>query len=154
MCISFGFRVNYVECPYGLRQRILGQGAPYLLQNVGFAHPGATQCISIIEEFDEESPVRQQFVIHDRKECHTQFGGALLLLVLTKFLRFNCLLPICQECRKLGAQDELSFRLASSCINIEWSIRSNPLVKSARKIHADAFPTINCFVDRFKGIGW
>ena len=76
------------EWPAKLRQRILGQDAPYLLQNVGFAHPGSTQCNSMIGEFDAEPPVRQQYVIHDLKEGDTQFGGALLLLVLAKFLQF------------------------------------------------------------------
>ena len=86
--LALWHRKDKQEWPTKLRQRILGQGAPYLLQNVGFAHNGSTQCTSIIKEFDAEPPVRQQYVIHDRKEYNTQFGGALLLLVLTKFLRF------------------------------------------------------------------
>ena len=34
-------------------------------------------------------------------------------------------------------------RSASSCINIEWSIKSNPLEKSAKKVQADASPLSN-----------
>ena len=56
-------------------------------------------------------------------------------------------LPILTACfrdvKNAAIQDKRTgwtSRSASSCINIEWSIKSHPLEKSAKKIRADASP--------------
>ena len=59
-------------------------------------------------------------------------------------------LPILTACfrdvKNAAIQDKRTgwtSRSASSCINIEWSIKSNPLEKSAKKVQADASPLSN-----------
>lgn len=97
------------------------------------------------ESIDAKPPARQQFVSHAAKRITPNLGpwgtppfsvnqSDKVSSTLTACFRF-VKSPVIQA-RSAGWFS----RLANSCINIEWSISSNPLVKSAKKIRADASP--------------